>query len=277
MNSALVLSALLMGLAASPHCAVMCGAPCAALCSSRGGGAAQPAWHLSRLLGYSVAGAVLGGTAMAIGAWVNSVPALSTGLRGLWVALHATALGLGLWWLLRGREPAFWTALLARAVAPSTAASPSPPVPTPVLKPMLKPMLWRGEHRLAATAPGVPRVAPPTGELVTGAGAGLRLAVPWRAATAGAFWWAMPCGLLHAALLVAALSGQAMGGALVMAAFALGSAPGLLLAPAVLQRLRLGPSLALRVAGGLLVLAALWALWHDALGGGIGSLCLPGL
>jgi uncharacterized protein len=269
MNTALVLSALLMGVAASPHCAVMCGAPCAALCSARGGTAAQPVWHLSRLLGYSAAGAVLGGTAMAIGAWVSSVPALSTGLRGLWVALHAMALGLGLWWLMRGREPAFWTALLERAAGRWAATSPSPPI--------LKPVLWRGEPLLAATGPGTTPASLLAGGSAVGARAGARVAMPWRAATAGALWWAMPCGLLQAALVAAALSGQAIGGALVMAAFALGSAPGLLLAPVVLQRLRLGPGLALRVAGGLLVLAALWALWHDAVGGGVGSLCLPGL
>ena len=56
---------------------------------------------------------------------------------------------------------------------------------------------------------------------------------PWRAAGAGLAWVAWPCGVLQAALLLAALGDDAVGGALVMAAFALASAPALLAAPAL--------------------------------------------
>jgi hypothetical protein len=55
----------------------------------------------------------------------------------------------------------------------------------------------------------------------------------------GALWAFMPCGLLYSALLVAALSGSAAGGAAVMALFAVGS--GMVLAA--------GPWLWLRVRG----------------------------
>jgi sulfite exporter TauE/SafE len=84
----------------------------------------------------------------------------------------------------------------------------------------------------------------------------------------GALWIFMPCGLLYSALLVASLSGGAAGGALSMALFAVGSGITLGLAPAALRRLqdmgnRLRKDWGTRIAGGLLVLAAGWALWMD--------------
>ena len=77
----------------------------------------------------------------------------------------------------------------------------------------------------------------------------------------GALWSLMPCGLLYSALLVAALSGGPLDGALAMALFALGGGLALGLAPALFRRLREGWGT--RAAGGLLVLAAAWALWMD--------------
>ncbi|MDP3083499.1 MAG: sulfite exporter TauE/SafE family protein, partial [Rubrivivax sp.] len=87
---------------------------------------------------------------------------------------------------------------------------------------------------------------------------------PLRAGVAGSFWAAWPCGLLHSALVVAALAPSAAGGAAVMSGFALASAPGLAAAPWLWRRLgQAGDKvqrLATRLAGGLLVAAALWAL-----------------
>ena len=85
---------------------------------------------------------------------------------------------------------------------------------------------------------------------------------------AGALWIFMPCGLLYSALLVAALSGGALQGALAMGLFALGSSPGLIAGPAVLARVRdagnrLRQDWGTRVAGGLLVGTAVFALWMD--------------
>lgn len=60
----------------------------------------------------------------------------------------------------------------------------------------------------------------------------------WRAAGLGGLWVLMPCGLLHAALLVAALSSHPVEGAAVMAVFALASTPGLVVGPALWWRLR---------------------------------------
>ncbi|MGQ3096146.1 MAG: urease accessory protein UreH domain-containing protein [Roseateles sp.] len=96
-------------------------------------------------------------------------------------------------------------------------------------------------------------------------------AVSWRpqprhAFASGLAWVAMPCGLLHAALLLAGLSGSPASGAAAMAGFALASTPGLVVAP--LWRARLlrrggdGASPALRLAGLALALGAAWGLLH---------------
>lgn len=88
-----------------------------------------------------------------------------------------------------------------------------------------------------------------------------------RASIAGALWVAWPCGLLQSALLVASLTQGATAGAAAMAAFALASAGGLVLAPWIWQRVgRAGAGAAerwaVRFAGLLLAGAALWALGH---------------
>lgn len=57
---------------------------------------------------------------------------------------------------------------------------------------------------------------------------------------AGMAWAILPCGLLYAAVMVAALSPSAWGGGLVMLAFALPSAVGVWAAPALLRRLMRG-------------------------------------
>jgi len=84
----------------------------------------------------------------------------------------------------------------------------------------------------------------------------------------GALWALMPCGLLYSALLVAALTGSAMEGALSMALFAIGSGISLGLAPSALRKLQQwGNSLrkdwGTRIAGLLLAATAAWALWMD--------------
>jgi sulfite exporter TauE/SafE len=85
---------------------------------------------------------------------------------------------------------------------------------------------------------------------------------------AGALWTFMPCGLLYSALLVAALSGGPLEGALSMALFAAGSSLGLIAGPGLLARIRDAGNRwrqdwGTRVAGGLLVAAAVFALWMD--------------
>ena len=93
-------------------------------------------------------------------------------------------------------------------------------------------------------------------------------AQPRHAFAKGLAWVAIPCGLLHAALLLASLSGSAAGGAAAMAGFAVASMPGLAIAP--LWRARLlkrgagGEVLALRLAGLALTAGAGWGLAHGA-------------
>lgn len=108
MDLALVFSAFLLGLAGTPHCAAMCGAPCAAVVGS-GPDARSRAlgFHLSRMAGYAAVGGLLAGgvslmsLAGTAGQW----------MRPLWAVLHMGALALGLWLLVTARQPAFMTGL----------------------------------------------------------------------------------------------------------------------------------------------------------------------
>jgi len=211
----LILAGLAMGVAATPHCAVMCGAPCAAMtqgCTRNASG-----FHAGRLFGYMAAGAVAASSVAALGTWSQAAPAL----RPLWTMLHLAFLALGLWWLVTGRQP-----------------------------------LWM--RRSAAVSVPVRMVG--------------RRARPLRAGLAGLAWVAWPCAALQGALLLAALANTALGGALVMGAFALASLPALAAAPwawARWQRRRggaLAPGqvavLGFRVAGIGLVVVSGWALTH---------------
>jgi sulfite exporter TauE/SafE len=88
---------------------------------------------------------------------------------------------------------------------------------------------------------------------------------PLRAAAVGGAWVALPCGLLQSALLVAALASGAVGGALVMTAFALASSLGLLMAGAAWQKAVAKPDAlrwAVRLSGVMMASASAWALGH---------------
>jgi sulfite exporter TauE/SafE len=111
-NFALLLSALLMGLAGSVHCVAMCSGPSAAAVAACGSGRPAGAWagfHLGRLLGYTVAGAVVASSVSAL-AWLG---AWTPALRPLWTLAHLAALALGLWLLWQGRQPE-WLESLGR-------------------------------------------------------------------------------------------------------------------------------------------------------------------
>ncbi|MBI3156714.1 MAG: sulfite exporter TauE/SafE family protein [Burkholderiales bacterium] len=60
-----------------------------------------------------------------------------------------------------------------------------------------------------------------------------RVRAPLRAGLAGGMWVAWPCGLLHSALLVAAMASSTAAGAIVMGGFAAVTAAGLALGPAL--------------------------------------------
>ena len=84
---------------------------------------------------------------------------------------------------------------------------------------------------------------------------GLAARTPPAAYVAGLAWGWLPCGLVYAALAVAAFSGSAGAGALAMLAFGLGTLPNLLLAGLAAVRLRgWFARRAVRVGAGVLVL-----------------------
>jgi sulfite exporter TauE/SafE len=106
---ALALSALMLGLAGAPHCAVMCGAACGSVIRP-GHTGTWIGFHLARLTGYAFAGAAAASSVGALSIWSQYTPAL----RPLWTLAHAAALMLGLWLLWRGRQPA-WMENLGRS------------------------------------------------------------------------------------------------------------------------------------------------------------------
>ena len=224
-------------LAGGPHCAAMCGAAYAGIAHQGGAAGASRAMfalQLGRLASYALAGALVAGSVAGLGSLRAAAPVL----QPLWTLLHVGAVALG-GWLLKGRAPA-WLAGAGRHGGRLMAAQP-----------------LRFVARIPAT---------------THAGA------------VGACWAAMPCGLLQSALIVAALASGPLQGAGVMAGFSLGSALSLWLAPQLWLRLQArrgsalqapgggvlqAPSggaarstLAVRLAGALLVMASAFALFH---------------
>ena len=94
------------------------------------------------------------------------------------------------------------------------------------------------------------------------------VAAPGGVFATGFLWTLMPCGLLYSALLVAALSGGALQGAVTMALFGIGSGLWLLAGPWLWLRLRtrmnnVRESWGTRMAGFLLCAVAIGALWMD--------------
>ncbi|MDO8283876.1 MAG: sulfite exporter TauE/SafE family protein [Rhodoferax sp.] len=83
----------------------------------------------------------------------------------------------------------------------------------------------------------------------------------------GVLWALLPCGLLYSALLVAALAGSVVGGAMVMALFALGTSVTMVAGPWLWLRLRGSPAnpgsgqWGMRLAGAALAASSGWALW----------------
>jgi len=90
----------------------------------------------------------------------------------------------------------------------------------------------------------------------------LPVSTPGRALGAGFLWGALPCGLVYSAVAMAATSGTALRGSLVMLVFWLGTAPALLLAGTFAHKLgewRSRHSLR-RLAGAIMILIGIVAL-----------------
>lgn len=110
MDLPLIAAAGLMGLAGAPHCAAMCGAPCAAVtghCGSAQRQTLMAGFTAGRLLSYAAGGAVVAASVGAVTLLGSAAPVL----RPLWTLLHIAVLGFGLWLLLSGRQPAWWSRL----------------------------------------------------------------------------------------------------------------------------------------------------------------------
>lgn len=223
------MTALLMGLAGGPHCALMCGAACAGI-----GRAAAPhatrtlaLFHAGRACGYAALGALAAWSMQGLG-WLGGV---SAALRPAWSFMHLAAMALGLALALQARQPA-WLEQRGR-------------------------LLWQRVRTL------LPRQS--------------KRPLRGGSFAVGLAWALMPCGLLQAVLLTAALTGDVARGAGAMLAFAGGSALSLWAAPWLLLRLSAlagaprgvlaGHAQALsswgtRAAGLALMASSGWALWH---------------
>lgn len=115
----MTLSALVMGLVGGPHCVAMCGAACAgiALAAAPRSRQALWTWQLGRLVGYSVLGALAGGTVQGMG-WLGQQTVV---LRPVWTMMHVAALLLGLLLVVQARQPAFldgWAQAIWRRARP---------------------------------------------------------------------------------------------------------------------------------------------------------------
>lgn len=270
-------SGLLMGLVGGPHCVAMCGAACSAIASRCGGqqpGRALMAWQLGRAVAYSAAGAAVASSVGLLAQWGSEL----AWLRPWWSMLHVAALAVGLWMMWHGRAPAW---LAAPLTAPQRTGTRQDVAEQPLawaVAGMPAAASLRRSSRLGAADPAPSQPLP--------------LALPagrsgWRAGLLGLGWIALPCGLLQAALLTAALGSSALDGAMVMASFALGSGLSLWFGPRLWIGLarwlprngagrdmrRYGPQQATRLAGGMLAIAALWGLWHVALGPLVDAWC----
>lgn len=112
-TSALVLTALLMGLAGGPHCLAMCGLACAGL--GRAAGLTSPkamgVFHAGRVSGYALLGAVAGASAQSVG-WLAERTSV---LRPVWTVLLLGTFAFGFWMLAAARQPA-WVEAAGRRV-----------------------------------------------------------------------------------------------------------------------------------------------------------------
>lgn len=240
---ALITSTALLGVAGMAHCTAMCGAACAA-CTAPTAPATQTAgmgnrassalpmaaFHIARVGSYALGGAVAAGSVAALATWSQLSPAL----RPFWTLLHVAALALGMYLLWRGQQPEWLGQFGRRGVGTGVGTG-----------------AVSGEGSVRPASAEAPSWQP--------------VHFPLKAASTGALWVAWPCGLLQSALLVAAMANGPVGGAAAMAAFAVTSSGGLLLAPWAWRRWGTNPAAqtrAVRLAGALLVGAAAFALLH---------------
>lgn len=101
MQTALITSALIMGLAGGPHCVAMCGAACAAFTQTPNQPYAIYFYHLGRLCGYALLGAIATFAIQSL-AWLSSYSAI---LHPLWTFFHVLVFFWGMLLLIFARQP----------------------------------------------------------------------------------------------------------------------------------------------------------------------------
>jgi uncharacterized protein len=209
MQTALIYSALLMGLAGGPHCVAMCGAACTSFTQSPEKPHAIYLYHLGRLCGYALLGAIATFAIQSI-AWASTYSAI---LHPLWTFFHVLVFFWGVILLTYARQP-IWVDQAGRNI-------------------------WRHVKKLSLVQGGHFYI--------------------------GMLWALMPCGLLYSALIIASFNGKPLGGALSMAAFAIGSSISLFFAPWLWLKLKtnLVEPYGMRLAGLLLSAASAWAIWME--------------
>jgi sulfite exporter TauE/SafE len=226
MQGGLATAALVMGLAGGPHCVAMCGAPTAGVIRL-----VRAPFETAAVARPSPKAFPRPWRSMRAASQAMHWPARQRPWRTQSLALASTHVAAlkPLWILLHAATLAWGVALVAQGRQPAWA------------------------HRFGKAM--ALRVRPLTrsvfGVLAT-----------------GALWVLMPCGLLYSALALASLGNGALDGAMAMTLFALGSGLSLAAAPWACQGLgrRLGPARerwGARIAGVLLALMALDALWMD--------------
>lgn len=230
MLATLAWTALLMGLAGGSHCLAMCAAPCSVLAGQGGRASADGG---TQTVHWAPRGGVVRRTLAFHGGRLAGYAAAGA-LAALamdslaWLTQQTTAFRPA-WTLMHVGVMAWGLMMMVQSRQPA----------------------WVENAGRAVWGRVRPLVGAPAGVLA-----------------AGFLWALMPCGLLYSALLVAALSGGPMEGALTMALFGVGSGLWLVSGPWVWSRLkgRLDAARSqwgTRVAGGLLCAVAAWALWMD--------------
>jgi uncharacterized protein len=222
MDTALVASALFMGLTGSLHCASMCGPAFAAIVARSGPGRFLPATvsvHAGRLISYAGAGALVASSVSALGTLQAAGPLL----RPIWALIHVAAIALGLILL--------WTAQAPRWVA-------------------------RGRARLAApTDPRVVRIFP---RMPASGRTGL-VGMCWAAMPCGLLQSALLVAALASGPVAGA---TVMSAFAVASGFGLWAGPYLWSRMRSTSDERKWTRLAARLSGGLLVASSGFALWH---------------
>lgn len=230
-------TALLMGLAGGSHCLAMCSAPCGAL---TGQGAGTPRGDQGGPGGDGIHPVV----------WVHRSARVRrmAAFHGGRVAGYATAGALA----ALAMDSLAWLTQHTQALRPAwTMAHVAVMAWGLVLALQARQPAWAEQLGRAVWTRAEPWIRAPGGVLA-----------------AGFLWALMPCGLLYSALLVAALSGGAVQGAVSMALFGAGTGLWLLAGPWAWARIRARlngwkPDWGTRVAGAMLCAVAAWALWVD--------------